>query len=128
MRLLLQWVDDAVLALDAAGLRQAAVIGDAEGGPMAIMLAATFPDRVSALALVNTFARWRRAADYPIGMPDATVGKLVSLYEHHWARILECWRSRRRASRPTPTCRNGSCASSGSRCRQARRRECTGGC
>lgn len=79
-----QWMDDAVLALDAAGSRQAVVIGDAEGGPMAVMLAATFPDRVSALVLVNTFARWRRAADYPIGMPDATVEKLLSLYEQHW--------------------------------------------
>ena len=79
-----EWMDDALLALDAAGSRQAAVIGDAEGGPMAMLLAATFPDRISALVLVNAFARWRRAPDYPIGMPDASFEKLVSLYEQHW--------------------------------------------
>lgn len=78
------WMDDAVAALDAGGSRQAIVIGDTEGGPMAILLAATHPDRVSALALVNSFARWRRAPDYPIGMPDATLEKLLALYEQHW--------------------------------------------
>jgi class 3 adenylate cyclase len=78
------WMDDAVAALDAVGSRQAVVIGDTEGGPMAILLAATHPDRVSALALVNSFARWRRAPDYPIGMPDATLEKLIALYELHW--------------------------------------------
>ena len=77
-------MDDALLALDAAGSGQAAVVGDAEGGPMAVLLAATFPDRVSALVLVNAFARWRRAPDYPIGMPEASFEKLVSLYELHW--------------------------------------------
>lgn len=51
---------------------------------MAMMLAATFPERVQALALLNTFARWRRAPDYPIGMPDPTCEKLVMLYERYW--------------------------------------------
>lgn len=84
-----EWMDDAVLVLDAADSEKAAVIGDAEGGPMAILLAATFPDRVSALVLVNTFARWRRAPDYPIGMPDPTFEKLVSRYEQHWGQNPE---------------------------------------
>jgi class 3 adenylate cyclase len=79
-----EWMDDARLVLDAVGSGQAAVIGDTEGGPMAMLLAATRPSRVSALVLVNTFARWRRAPDYPIGMPEDTVEKLLSLYEQHW--------------------------------------------
>lgn len=79
-----EWMDDAVLALDAAGSRRVAVVGDTEGGVMAMLLAATFPDRVSALVLVNGFARWRRTPDYPIGMPDQTFDKLLELYEQHW--------------------------------------------
>ena len=79
-----EWMDDARVALDAVGSRQAAVIGDTEGGPMALLLAATFPERVSALVLLNTFARWRRAPDYPIGMPDPTWEKLVFRYERFW--------------------------------------------
>jgi class 3 adenylate cyclase/alpha-beta hydrolase superfamily lysophospholipase len=82
-----EWMDDAVVALDAAGSRQAAVIGDTEGGPMAMLLAASAPDRVMALVLLNTFARWRRAPDYPIGMPDATVDKLLEQYDRHWGQL-----------------------------------------
>ena len=47
---------------------------------MAMMFAALLPDRVSSLVLVNSFARWRRADDYPIGMPPETAEKLVDQY------------------------------------------------
>jgi class 3 adenylate cyclase len=79
-----QWTDDARTALDAAGMEKAVVLGDTEGGPMAATLAAMHPERVGALVLVNSFARWRRAEDYPIGMPHATAEKLVERYEQHW--------------------------------------------
>jgi class 3 adenylate cyclase/pimeloyl-ACP methyl ester carboxylesterase len=79
-----QWMDDARVALDAAGIERATVIGDTEGGPIASVFAATYPERVSGLILINTFARWRRDLDYPIGMPDAVVGRLTDLYEEHW--------------------------------------------
>ena len=78
------WMDDARVALDAAGSRQAVVVGDTEGGPMAMLFAATYPDRVSQLVLLNTFARWRRAPDFPVGMPDATCDRLVAAYERSW--------------------------------------------
>ena len=79
-----EWMDDARVVLDAAGSRRAAIIGDTEGGPMAMLLAATSPNRVLALVLVNSFARWKRAPDYPIGMPEPTLKRLVTLYERHW--------------------------------------------
>ncbi len=84
-----QWMDDARTALDAAGIERAAVIGDTEGGPMAIMLAASLPDRVSALVLINSFARWLRDDDYPIGMPESTWERLVDRYEQHWGVTAE---------------------------------------
>jgi pimeloyl-ACP methyl ester carboxylesterase len=64
-----EWMDDVSTVMDAAQIERAALVGDTEGGPMAMMFAASHPERVSALVLVNTFARWRRADDYPIGMP-----------------------------------------------------------
>ncbi len=79
-----QWMDDARVVLDAAGIEQAAMLGDTEGGLMALMFAATHPERTSALVLINSFARWTRAPDYPIGMPAETVEKLVHNYEAHW--------------------------------------------
>ncbi len=51
---------------------------------MVILFAATFPERVSSLVLVNSFARWKRANDYPIGMPPDTYTKLIDLFEDSW--------------------------------------------
>ncbi len=79
-----QWTDDARTVMDAVGVEQAVVLGDTEGGPMAAMLAASHPERVRALVLVNSFARWRRADDYPIGMPEATAEKLLAAWQQHW--------------------------------------------
>jgi class 3 adenylate cyclase/pimeloyl-ACP methyl ester carboxylesterase len=79
-----QWSDDARTVMDAVGVDQVAIVGDTEGGPMAAMLAATHPERVRALVLVNSFARWRRAEDYPIGMPEETSEKLIERWEQHW--------------------------------------------
>ena len=41
------WMDDARVVMDAVGIERAAVIGDTEGGPMALLFAATHPERVS---------------------------------------------------------------------------------
>ena len=51
---------------------------------MGMLFAATYPERLSALALSNSFARWRRADDYPEGMPPETVERLIEAYERHW--------------------------------------------
>ena len=46
-----QWMDDGRVALDAAGVDRAAVIGDTEGGPMAMMMAAALPERPRVLSV-----------------------------------------------------------------------------
>jgi pimeloyl-ACP methyl ester carboxylesterase len=79
-----RWIDDARVVMDAVGSTQVAMVGDAEGGPLAMLFAATHPDRTTALVLVNSFARWSRADDYPIGMPLASVEKLVERCAQHW--------------------------------------------
>ena len=71
------WVDDMRGVMDAVGVERAAIIGDTEGGPTAMMFAATYPERTSALVLVNTFARFMRDADYPAGIPADSVPNLV---------------------------------------------------
>ena len=79
-----QWMDDARLVMEAAGSEEAALIGDAEGGPMAMLFAATYPERTRALVLVNTFARMIRAEDYPIGMPQESAERFLKLWEAGW--------------------------------------------
>jgi pimeloyl-ACP methyl ester carboxylesterase len=60
-------VDDIRAVMDAAGCRQAAVLGFSEGGGTAVMFAAAHPDRVSSLVLYGTFPRAAWAEDYPWG-------------------------------------------------------------
>ena len=58
-------IDDMRVVLDAVGSQQAAIMGFSEGGPMAVLFAATYPLRVAALVLYGTTA-WG-------GHPDAAV-------------------------------------------------------
>jgi len=52
-----QRMDDARAVMDAAGMERAAMLGVSEGGPLAILFAATYPERCQGLVLYGTFAR-----------------------------------------------------------------------
>jgi pimeloyl-ACP methyl ester carboxylesterase/DNA-binding SARP family transcriptional activator len=52
-----QRVEDLVAVMDAAGFEQAHLLGLSEGGPVAIALAATYPERVRSLTLFGSGAR-----------------------------------------------------------------------
>ncbi len=58
-------MDDARAVLSEVGSTRAVVFGVSEGGPMATLYAATYPDRTAALILFGTSACWRPAEDYP---------------------------------------------------------------
>jgi class 3 adenylate cyclase len=71
------WTEDAVAVLDAVGSRRAALLGVSIGGFVAMMLAATHPERISSLVLVHCFARMARDADYPAGWPQELIDHFV---------------------------------------------------
>jgi pimeloyl-ACP methyl ester carboxylesterase len=75
-------VDDITAVMDAVGLDRAVLGGMSEGGPLAVLFAAMYPERVEKLVLFATFARFSRAPDYPIG--SEAVGDLASLTEANW--------------------------------------------
>lgn len=60
-------MDDVLAVMDAAESQQAALFGVSEGGPMSVLFAATYPDKVSALILYGSIAKGGRAPDYPWG-------------------------------------------------------------
>ena len=60
-----QRMDDVRAVMDAVGSNRAALFGISEGGPMSILFASTYPDRVQALVLYGSYARRVRDADYP---------------------------------------------------------------
>ncbi len=49
-------MDDIRAVMDAAGIQRAAVLGWSEGGSLAVLFAASHPDRCQALVLQNAFA------------------------------------------------------------------------
>jgi class 3 adenylate cyclase len=51
-------IDDLRAVMDAVGMEQAAVMGMSEGGSLAALFAATYPDRCRALLLCGAFARF----------------------------------------------------------------------
>jgi len=58
-------MDDVRAVMDAAGSRRAVIFGMSEGAPMALLFAATYPDRVPSLVLHGGMARSTRADTYP---------------------------------------------------------------
>ncbi len=64
------WGRDALAVMDAAGCARAVVLASAGGTMAALWLAATHPERVISLVIVNGTARVGRAEDYGFGVGD----------------------------------------------------------
>ena len=75
---------DLIAVLDAVGSDQVALIGAGSGGPAAIHFAATHPERVSAIVLVNTHAHYVREPDYPWGLPPRALEGLIGAARETW--------------------------------------------
>jgi class 3 adenylate cyclase len=65
-----RWADDARAVLDAVGSERAVIFGHTDGGPAAILFAATHPGRTQGLILGNTTARYAAAPGYPSPLPE----------------------------------------------------------
>ncbi len=72
------WAQDALAVLDAAGSEQAAVVAPFLASPLGIVAAATHPERVSQLVIVNGTARMTWAPDFPQGIPQSLVDSVLS--------------------------------------------------
>jgi pimeloyl-ACP methyl ester carboxylesterase len=80
-------MDDLRAVLDAAGSQRAAVFGYSEGGPLSMLFAATYPERVQALVLCATFARGTGAADYPEGKEQQeSFDELLQIIDTAWGK------------------------------------------
>jgi len=80
-----QRVEDAQAVMNAASSQRAIVFGYSEGAPMAILLAATHPEKVSALILGSAFARWFPAPDYPCGPgAERVCASMEDIARHRW--------------------------------------------
>jgi pimeloyl-ACP methyl ester carboxylesterase len=74
-------MDDARAVMDAVGSERAVVLGHSEGGPMAALFAATYPERAIALILFGTSVCWNGAPDYPWSERYGTPEEREAFYE-----------------------------------------------
>ncbi|HSF93874.1 MAG TPA: adenylate/guanylate cyclase domain-containing protein [Thermohalobaculum sp.] len=76
--------EDIATVMDAAGSREAAILGTSEGGNMACMFSALYPERATSLILYGCFARMAWAPDYPWGTKPED-------FEASLSGIIEAW-------------------------------------
>jgi class 3 adenylate cyclase/pimeloyl-ACP methyl ester carboxylesterase len=77
-------MDDVRAVMDAVGSECAALIGVSEGGAMSVLFAATYPERVWALALCGASPRERWAPDFPFGIRDEEARQEDEKIERNW--------------------------------------------
>jgi pimeloyl-ACP methyl ester carboxylesterase len=77
-------MDDIRAVMDAAGSEAAAVCGVSEGGPMAVLFAATYPERVRALVIYGSLPRFVRGPGFPWAEPKHE-------YLAEYAAAAEAW-------------------------------------
>jgi pimeloyl-ACP methyl ester carboxylesterase len=79
-----QHIDDVLAVMEAVGVERAAVLGVAQGGALAALLAATHPERVSSLILYAAYARLMQDHDYPWGRDARWYRRLMQETESTW--------------------------------------------
>lgn len=79
-----EWADDMRVVLDAVGSERTAIMAWVDGGPMAMLFAATYPERTTALVLAHTAAKYVRADDYPHGLAPEVAERLLQTVEELW--------------------------------------------
>ena len=76
-----EFMADIPAVLDTVGSERPAMITNIGGGILAMPFAAAHPDRLSSLILVDCFARFLEAPDYPFGTPVADLDPAVEIAE-----------------------------------------------
>ena len=77
-------MDDIRAVMDAAGSERAAQFGLADGGSLAILFAATYPERVGALVLYATLPRYVKSPDFPWAPSREEAEREIAELERRW--------------------------------------------
>ena len=78
------WLEDVSAVMDASGSERATIVAHGHAVQLALLFAATHPERVDSLVLINGFARLLRSDDYPAGMPPEARDSVLAGIETNW--------------------------------------------
>lgn len=79
-----QRMDDVRAVMEAVGSERAALIGVSEGGPMCSLFSATYPEKTTALAMIGTYAKRIRDAEYPWAPTAEERAHFYEEIQNHW--------------------------------------------
>jgi class 3 adenylate cyclase len=77
-------MEDVLAVLDAAGSERAALLGHSEGGNLAVLFAATHPERTTALVTAGIFAKRVWSPDYPWAPKRGERERYIERVEAAW--------------------------------------------
>jgi len=81
-------MDDVRAVMDAVGFERAAIFAPSDAGSMAILFAATHPQRTTALILYGTFAAGAKEPGYPWGGTPAEWEAAAERWQEKWGRVV----------------------------------------
>jgi class 3 adenylate cyclase/pimeloyl-ACP methyl ester carboxylesterase len=81
-----QWTDDVIAVMEAEDVAEGAVMGSGGGGAVAMLFAASFPERARALILLNSAARYTQAPGYEWGTSPDFEERLEREMHYGWGR------------------------------------------
>jgi pimeloyl-ACP methyl ester carboxylesterase/class 3 adenylate cyclase len=76
--------DDLKAVMDEIGSERASLIGHSDGGPLALLFAAIYPDRVENLVLVNTYAKRVSSPDHADALSPEFYAGFAAQVAEHW--------------------------------------------
>lgn len=79
-----EWADDMRVVLDAVGSERTAIMAWLDGGPMAMLFAATYPERTIALIPFGETPRYAWAPDFPWGDTDEQLERNIAEDRARW--------------------------------------------
>ncbi|MGH7764470.1 MAG: alpha/beta fold hydrolase [Candidatus Dormibacteraceae bacterium] len=87
-----QRMDDVRAVLDAVGSKKAALMGISEGGVMAALFAATYPERTAGLIIDGSYPSALKRPSYPWGSTEAQLQGSIARVEDSWGKVINMGR------------------------------------
>lgn len=79
--------DDIRAVMDDVGIERANIMGVSEGGSMACLFAATYPQRVNSLIIWGAQARWIASDDHPWAQTREQHEEMLAMVQNDWPSI-----------------------------------------
>lgn len=76
--------DDLKAVMDEVGIGRAAIVGASDGGPLALLFAATYPQRTDRLVVINSYARRVSSTDHQPALTPEQYGAFLKEVTEHW--------------------------------------------